>query len=100
MSRAHESFSHGPAAASTPRCWSSARRCAVRAARRGRPLLRQPALSSTPHHLLTAGAMSSDPPPVCIDEFAGIPRVRVNDVLDGNKLLEIDCADRVYLTLS
>jgi len=26
--------------------------------------------------------------------------VRVNDVLDGNKLLEIDCADRVYLTLS
>src|SRR6266536_47082 len=24
----------------------------------------------------------------------------VNDVLDGHKLLEIDCADRVYLTLS
>jgi hypothetical protein len=26
--------------------------------------------------------------------------VTVNDVLDGHKLLEIDCADRVYLTLS
>src|SRR5260370_24256347 len=26
--------------------------------------------------------------------------VTVNDVLDGRKLLEIDCADRVYLTLS
>jgi hypothetical protein len=26
--------------------------------------------------------------------------VTVNDVLDGCKLLEIDCADRVYLTLS
>jgi len=26
--------------------------------------------------------------------------VTVNDVLDGHKLLEIDCVDRVYLTLS
>lgn len=26
--------------------------------------------------------------------------VTVNDVLDGHKLQEIDCADRVYLTLS
>jgi hypothetical protein len=26
--------------------------------------------------------------------------VTVNDVLDGRKLLEIDCVDRVYLTLS
>jgi hypothetical protein len=26
--------------------------------------------------------------------------VTVNDVLDGHKLLEIDCADRIYLTLS
>lgn len=26
--------------------------------------------------------------------------VTVNDVLEGHKLLEIDCADRVYLTLS
>jgi hypothetical protein len=26
--------------------------------------------------------------------------VTVNDVLDGHTLLEIDCADRVYLTLS
>jgi hypothetical protein len=26
--------------------------------------------------------------------------VTVNDVLDGHRLLEIDCADRVYLTLS
>src|SRR5258708_17733006 len=26
--------------------------------------------------------------------------VTVNDVLEGRKLLEIDCADRVYLTLS
>ena len=26
--------------------------------------------------------------------------VTVNDVLDGNKLLEIDCVDRAYLTLS
>jgi hypothetical protein len=26
--------------------------------------------------------------------------VTVNDVLDGQKLLEIDCLDRVYLTLS
>src|SRR5260370_26128635 len=26
--------------------------------------------------------------------------VTVNDVLDGQKLLEMDCADRVYLTLS
>ncbi len=26
--------------------------------------------------------------------------VTVNDVLDGRKLLEIDCLDRIYLTLS
>jgi hypothetical protein len=26
--------------------------------------------------------------------------VTVNDVLDGQKLLEIDCLDRVYLTMS
>ena len=26
--------------------------------------------------------------------------VTVNDVLDGQKLLEIDCLDRIYLTLS
>jgi hypothetical protein len=26
--------------------------------------------------------------------------VTVNDVLDGRKLLEIDCADRVYLSLT
>ena len=26
--------------------------------------------------------------------------VTVNDVLNGRKLLEIDCVDRVYLTLS
>src|SRR5258708_40063699 len=32
--------------------------------------------------------------------LARVNAVTVNDVLDGHKLLEIDCADRVYLTLS
>jgi hypothetical protein len=32
--------------------------------------------------------------------LVGTNPVTVNDVLDGQKLLEIDCLDRVYLTLS
>ena len=32
--------------------------------------------------------------------LARVNAVTVNDVLDGRKLLEIDCVDRVYLTLS
>jgi hypothetical protein len=32
--------------------------------------------------------------------LARVNAVTVGDVLDGRKLLEIDCVDRVYLTLS
>jgi hypothetical protein len=32
--------------------------------------------------------------------LARVNAVTINDVLDGHKLLEINCVDRVYLTLS